>query len=394
MKNVRMTHPCSSTLRWVTSFAVMAAGIVSVAFPGCDNRAPRPVVAYVSVDEQIARPVLAAFTERTGIPVEPLFDTEATKTTALASRIRREAGRPRADLFWSSAPFEVERLADEEILVPVVHPDLDAHPARWRRPDGRWFAFAGRARVIVYDPDVLDPSEAPRRWTSLVEPRFKDRVVMADPRFGTTRGHLGAMSVFWNRTAMPGYFDAWLDGLAENGVRMLPGGNAATVDAVARGEALVGMTDTDDVVAAQRRGLRVAASMPRHGLPGEKNAGTLVIPNAAGLVGGGPNPDGATLLLAFLASEEVERMLHESTSRNIPLAHPSIEIDPTLRVEEPLAVGISEVAIAMDPAVDRAMKRLDPDRIERLRAPGPGRAIGDADPYDSSGGVSPQEPIP
>ena len=87
-------------------------------------------------------------------------------------------------------------------------------------------------------------------------------------------------------------------------------------------------------------------------------------------------------------------MLHESTSRNIPLAHPSIEIDPTLRVEEPLAVGISEVAIAMDPAVDRAMKRLDPDRIERLRAPGPGRAIGDADPYDSSEGVSPQESIP
>ncbi|MAB72241.1 MAG: hypothetical protein CMJ54_07005 [Planctomycetaceae bacterium] len=389
-----MTHPYQPMLRWLMPLVAFFAFVACGPLAGCDARTPQPVVAYVSVDEQIARPVLAAFTARTGIPVEALYDTEATKTTALASRLRREVSRPRADLFWSSAPFEVERLASEEILVPAVHPALEAHPARWRRSDGRWFAFAGRARVIVYDPEVLDPADAPVRWTSLVEPRFKDRVVMADPRFGTTRGHLGAMSVFWNRTAMPGYFEAWLDGLAENGVRMLPGGNAATVDAVARGEALVGMTDTDDVVAAQRRGLRVAASMPRHGLPGEKNAGTLVIPNAAGLVGGGSNPAGATRLLAFLASETVERMLHESTSRNIPLAHPKIEIDAMWRVEEPLAVGVSEVATAMDPAVDRAMKRLDPERIRSLRKPGPGRSIGDADAYDSSEGVSPTEPSP
>lgn len=389
---MRMTRSFHPTRRWVASMVALLGLASGAALSGCESRSTQPVVAYISVDEQIARPVLAAFTARTGIPVKPLFDTEATKTTALASRLRREAGRPRADLFWSSAPFEVERLATEEILVPAVHPQLDAHPVRWRRPDGRWFAFAGRARVIVYDPEVLAPSEAPTRWTALVEPRFRDRIVMADPRFGTTRGHLGAMSVFWNRTAMPGYFDAWLDGLAENGVRMLPGGNAATVDAVVRGEALVGMTDTDDVVAAQRRGLRVAASIPRHGLPGEKNAGTLVIPNAAGLVGGGPNPDGATRLLAFLASEEVERMLYESASRNLPLAHPTIEIDPTLRVEEPLAVAIPEVATAMDAAVDRAMRRLDPERIRRLRAPGPGRSIGGADPYDASEGVSETEP--
>ena len=87
-------------------------------------------------------------------------------------------------------------------------------------------------------------------------------------------------------------------------------------------------------------------------------------------------------------------MLHESTSRNIPLAHPTIEIDPMFQVDEPLAVGISEVATAMESAVDRAMERLDPDRIRRLRAPGPGRSIGDADAYDASEGVSPSGSTP
>ncbi len=344
-----------------------------ISLHGCDRRGIKPVVVYISADEQVARPILQAFTERTGIPVSPLFDTEATKTTGLANRLRRESTRPRADLFWSSEPFEVERLAAEGLLAPSVHPALDGHPQSWRRSDDRWFAFAGRGRVIVYDPEVLDPEEAPDRWTALTDPRFRDAIVMADPRFGTTRGHLGAMSVYWSRTAMPGYYAAWLEGLAENGVRMLPGGNAATVDAVVRGEAILGLTDTDDVTAARAKGLRVSAIAPRHGFEGEAGGGTMLIPNAAGVVAGGPNPLGAVELLAFLASAEVEARLYASPSRNIPVAHPKIKIDPSDQIFEPLNVGIAETAAAMDAAVAQAMSRLDPERIRRLRRPGPGR---------------------
>ncbi len=367
-------------IRWFRWIRCVAAALFLLNLQiGCDQSGANPVVVYVSVDEQVARPILAAFTERTGIPVSPLFDTEATKTTGLANRLRRESGRPRADVFWSSEPFEVERLAADEMLAVATHPELSDHPAAWRRADDRWFAFAGRGRVLVYDPDVLSPEAVPDRWTALVEPRFRDAIVMADPRFGTTRGHLGAMSVYWSRAAMPGYYAAWLEGLAENGVRMLPGGNAATVDAVARGEAVLGLTDTDDVVAANARGLRVKAVAPRHGLDQEAGGGTLVIPNAAGIVSGGPNPDGAVELLAFLASAEVEARLYASSSRNIPLAHPEISIAPGDAIREPLDVGIAEIAESMDAAVALAMSRLDPERIRRLRRPGPGRSLDGAD---------------
>ena len=156
---------------------------------------------------------------------------------------------------------------------------------------------------------------------------------------------------------------------------MLPGGNAATVDAVARGEAVLGLTDTDDVVAANARGLRVKAVAPRHGLDQEAGGGTLMIPNAAGIVSGGPNPDGAVELLAFLASAEVEARLYASSSRNIPLAHPEVSIAPGDVIREPLDVGIAEIAESMDAAVALAMSRLDPERIRRLRRPGPGRSL-------------------
>lgn len=315
---------------------------------------------YVSADQQVATPVLEAFESATGIQVRPLFDTEATKTTGLANRLRREADRPRADVFWSSEPFAVERLAADGLLQPVEHPDLDGHPSDWRRADDRWFAFGGRARVIAYRPDRVDPESLPRSWRELADPRWRDEIAMADPRFGTTRGHLAAIAVGWGEAD----FDDWLGGLAANRVRILPGGNAATVDAVSRGEVLLGATDIDDVVAARRRGVRISAVLPRHEADDVAAGGTLLLPNVAAGVTGAPHPDAAATLVAYLASAEVEGRLRASPSRNQPVAHPellaSVSVPDDERFDEPdpWRHSIEAVADAMPKAIDRAVTRL------------------------------------
>ena len=135
-----------------------AVSLCLVLVVGCGDSQPA-VVVYVSADEQVARPVLEAFTARTGIPVKPLFDTEATKTTGLANRLRRESDRPIADVFWSSEPFAVEQLASEGILAAPEGDALADHPAAWRHPDHRWYGFGGRARVIVYHPERLEAAK-------------------------------------------------------------------------------------------------------------------------------------------------------------------------------------------------------------------------------------------
>ncbi len=357
-------------------FLGMLPLFISVALLGACGEDRSPVVIYVSADQQIAAPILKEFTRKTGIEVAALFDTEATKTTGLANRLRREKNRPKADVFWSSEPFVINQLAEEGILVGASTPVLDGHPAMWRDGTGRWFGFSGRARVLVYDPQKLPLDDRPLSWMDLLDNQFRDQVVMADPRFGTTRGHLGAMKAYWDISAVHGFYEAWLDGLAENGIRMLPGGNAAVVDSVARGDALVGLTDTDDVWAARRRGLNLEAVYARHDLGGVAGGGTLVIPNAVGLVAGSQRQEEALRLLEFLSSSEVERALHESPSRNTPIAWPeAIEIKEEYIVEDPLRVPISAASMSMDAAVDEAMKRLDPDRIKTLRTPGSGRAV-------------------
>ena len=325
-----------------------------LAFGACSrsDESP-PVVIYVSADEYVARPILDAFQQRTGTTVLPLFDTEATKTTGLVTRLRSERARPRADLFWSSECFRMIELQQEGVLGRYPGERIaemnQGVPESWRSDEEAWVAFAPRARVIVYAPDRVDAELVPRLWEDLADPRWKDRIAMADPRFGTTGGHLGAMRVAWGEQR----FDRWIDGLLDNRVRVLTSGNAGVVEGVASGEFDLGMTDTDDVWAARARGLDVELVYPRHAAEEVPGGGTLLIPNTIGIIAGGPNPEAAHELAAWLSSAEVERMLMETPSRNIPLRS-----DPgELAVPDPLQLRFEEASRQRGPALESARRR-------------------------------------
>jgi iron(III) transport system substrate-binding protein len=318
------------------------AAIVACAALGACSGNDGTVVLYVSADDHVARPVVRAFEEATGLAVRVAGDSEATKTTGLANRLLGERDNPQADVFWSSEVFNTVRLAEAGVLES-------------------WHPFAARARVIVYSPARVAEADAPRTWMDLTRPRFRGRIVMADPRFGTTGGHLGAMKAHWSRSAGAGYYEAFLMGLADNEVRMLPGGNAGVVRAVADGEADLGLTDTDDVWAAQAQGLAVDLVYPRHDLEGAEGGGTLLIPNTVALVRGGPNPGGGARLVEFLRSERVERMLAESTSHNVPLRPELAAEYPQYAVPDPLAVDYAGAAALMPQAIEEAMRLLAPE---------------------------------
>ncbi|MCZ6794061.1 MAG: extracellular solute-binding protein, partial [Planctomycetota bacterium] len=201
--------------------------LAAVLAVGCSDRQDHPhVVLYVSADAHLARSVAAAFEAETGVRVDLVGDTELKKTTGLVERLRGERDHPQADVFWSSEIFMTIALADEGVLAPHDSEAVAGWPAEWRDADGRWFAFAARARVIVFAPERLAPAHVPETWTDLSHPRLRGRIAMADPRFGTTGGHLGAMKAFWERAAGPAYYEAFLIGLRDNEVRLLPGGNA------------------------------------------------------------------------------------------------------------------------------------------------------------------------
>lgn len=281
--------------------------VLVAALVGCGRS--DEVVLYSSVDDYVLRDAVRAFEQESGVHVRVVGDTEATKTTGLVQRLLAERDHPRADVWWSSEPFGTIRLAREGVLEPFESEEFGGHwPEGLCASDGTWHAFAQRSRVIVYATDRVD--DPPTTLDALTDPRWRGRVGIARPQFGTTRGHMAALLERWG----PERFEAWLRALKSNGVRVYDG-NSSVVRALAQGEIDLGLTDTDDVYAGQRNGWDVGLVLG----DGADAGVPFVMPNTAGLVRDDPNPQHARELLAFILSERIERMLAESDSRNTPI---------------------------------------------------------------------------
>ncbi|MFG0328331.1 MAG: extracellular solute-binding protein [Phycisphaerales bacterium] len=332
------------------AFALLVA-LVSMSCDGAESSDPSSVgtevVVYCSVDQEYAEELFAAF-ERAHpeIEVRTRFDTEATKTTGLVERLRAERERPQADLFWSSEAFLAVRLANEGLFQPLpLISTYSKWPEAFRSDKSLWFGFAGRARVIAYNPSRV--SDPPMSWRDLTKPEYAGRVVMADPNFGTTRGHIAAWFHLWGADEA----EAFLEALAANDLRIVQS-NSQTVREVTSGLADFALTDTDDVWAAERNGHELAVVYPRHGdADGE---GTLLIPNTLGFVAGRPFDESIMTVAEYILSRETERLLAESDSHNIPLRYDDIPLDDRYRAPDPLVVNYEEVAAVMDDAIEVA----------------------------------------
>jgi iron(III) transport system substrate-binding protein len=333
----------------------MLAAWAALSSPGCDGRgradanAQRKVVVYCSVDPELAAGILAAFEKLTGVRAVVRYDEEATKTTGLIQRLRAEADHPAADVLWSSECFQTIALADEGILAPYRGPAAKDRPEKFADPNGLWHAFGLRTRVMAWNVRRVRPADAPRKLEDLLDARWKGRLVMADPAFGTTRGDVASWFAHYGAPRAREI----LRGLAGNGVRQVQG-NSTAVRAVAFGEADVCLTDTDDVYAAQRNGWPIEMAPLDQG-----GAGALAIPNTVALVKGAGNEAAAGELIAFLLSEQVERLLAASESHNIPV-RPALAAEyAKYAVGKCLEMDYRRIA-ARQPAALEAVKEIMP----------------------------------
>ncbi len=325
----------------VVGAALLVVAVVGLVIPALfTHHAPEKywpknlLVLYCSADRHIAQPIIDAFDHKNDIAVKMLGDTEATKTFGLVERLRTEKDEPQADLFWSSEPFGMIALAREGI----VHPEFRQ--------------FASRARVIVYNTNRVDENDAPKTMHDLLNERFRGRIVMARPQFGTTRGHMGFLVAAWGEEEAQDYLRA----LKAHGVRLVAG-NSSVVRAVAAGEADIGLTDTDDVYGAQREGLPVELIYVRHDLPdGSKLVGPMTIPNTVALVRGfGMN---APALFEFLAGPEVERMLAASDSHNTPMNPEVAKEFPQYAIPDAAQIPLEDIADAIPRALELCQQEL------------------------------------
>ncbi len=271
--------------------------------------AAEEVVVYTSVDQIFSEPILDLFEKQSGITVKAVYDVEASKTVGLVNRLLAERRRPRADVFWNSEIVRTIILQDRDVLTPYFSKYRQDIPEQFKDRNGYWTGFACRSRVLVYNTRLLAPSELPRSLFELADPRWRSKVALANPMFGTTATHMGALYSVLGKEKT----EQFLLALKENNV-LLVAGNSQVRTVVAAGEVPLGLTDTDDVMVALSQKKDVGMVYLD-----QDQLGTFVIPNTVSLIREGPNPETGKKLIDFLLSPEVEFLLAQSQSANMPV---------------------------------------------------------------------------
>jgi iron(III) transport system substrate-binding protein len=290
------------------------------------------VVVYSALDEEFAKPVLMDYEKRTGVEVVPKFDVESTKTVGLYQRIKAEANRPVCDLFWNNEIVNTLRLKREGLLVPFQPPEAADIPATFKAKDGTWYGFAARARILLVNTELVPEADRPTGIRDLTDPKWKGRIGLAKPLFGTTATHAACLFAAWGDERAKAFFSA----LKANDAKVYSG-NKQVATAVGNGEIAFGLTDTDDAMGELAEGRPVAIIYPDRQ---PDQLGTLFIPNTLALIKGAPHPKTAEALAAYLLSPEVEAALARGPSAQIPL---NARVAETPRVETPRTVHPMDV---------------------------------------------------
>ena len=321
-----MNRPISSRAGLIALTLVVGCGGV------VREAAAQSVVVYSALDREFAEPVLKAYAQQKGVRVLPKFDVESTKTVGLTNLIVVEAARPRCDLFWNNEILNTLRLKERGLLAPFQPSHARDLPETFRAKDATWYGFAARARILIVNTKLVAKTDRPKGIKDLLDPKWKGKIGIAKPLFGTTATHAACLFSAWGDDRAKGFFRD----LKANGVHVFSG-NKQVALAAGSGEIAIGLTDTDDAMGEIDAGSAVSIIYPDRAADG---LGTLFIPNVLAVIKGSSHPKEAEMLANYLLSPDVEGSLARGPSAQIPLLK-STNVEA--RVETPKTVHAMEV---------------------------------------------------
>ena len=262
--------------------SVLAIFVTFCLLTACRDRSglSSEVVVYTSQDQVYAEPILSNFTQRTGIKVRAVYDSEAVKTVGLVNRLMAEKNSPQCDLFWNNEEMRTRQLEAAGVL---------------RQTNG-FASFGYRTRRLVVNTNLMKLADAPTNLAALTNKALYGKVALAYPLFGTTSTHFLALRQAWGEAQ----WLAWCRALQASKPFVVDG-NSVVVKLVGKGEAWVGLTDSDDVLAGQGDGMPIDSILLKED--------GFVIRNTVAVIRGAPHPAAAQRLLEYLTSPETLKTL-------------------------------------------------------------------------------------
>jgi iron(III) transport system substrate-binding protein len=263
-----------------------------------------------------------------------------------------EKAHPRGDVFISTEGGIMEILAHDGVLDPYVSPAGKAVPIEFRSPSGVWTGISGRARIILYNKNLVPEKDVPSSVLQLTDPKWKGKLAIAGTRERTTLAWVSALVAEKGEPFTRNY----IKNLMANGLKILSD-NTEVWQGVGRGEFAIGLTNSPNYYLAKRAGMPVGVVYPDQAADG---FGTPISPNAVAIIKGAAHPDSARRFIDFLLSPEGQRVL-VTVDYEIPLI-PGIdpgEVQPATSIKQ-IKVSESRLAELADPTL-KMLTSLSPD---------------------------------
>lgn len=283
----------------LTSAAVLAAFAPSAAI------AQGEVNVYSYRQEFLIRPLLDAFTEKTGVKANVLFASKG-----LIQRIKAEGENSPADILLT---VDIGRLSSavSEGITQAVKSEVLAEqiPVEFRGQDDKWFALTRRARVVYASKERVGQDSI--TYEELADPKWKGRICIRSGQHPYNVALIAAMIAHHGEEKAK----AWLTGFKSNLARKPSGNDRNQVKGVYSGECdlaigntyYMGKMQTNDKNPEQKKWAEAVKVL----FPDSAGRGTHV--NVSGMVMAkhAPNRENAKKLMEFLASNEAQRIYAE-----------------------------------------------------------------------------------
>ncbi len=276
------------TALWTGLAPVAAEGVVNI----YSSR-------HYDTDERL----YSEFTEQTGIQVRRID----ARADVLLERIRNEGRNSPADLLLTTDAGRLWAAEQAGVLAPVESAYLNERvPADLRHPEGLWYGFSTRARVIFYDKASVDPSGL-TTYADLTDPRYRGLVCT---RSSSNIYMTSLMAALIHHQGSDGARD-WAQGVWENRARAPQGGDTDQLRGIVSGECAIAVANTYYYARAFRLDVRGLSHPDQTGqigviFPNQDTTGTHVNVSGGGLLTHAPNRENGIRFLEYLASDSAQ----------------------------------------------------------------------------------------
>jgi iron(III) transport system substrate-binding protein len=272
------------------------------------------LVIYSGRNERLIGPLLERFSEQTGVPVEVRYGG----TSELLATLIEEGANSPADVFISQDAGALGALSARGMLRPLPPALLDRLPAAFRSAHGNWVGLSGRARVVVFNPELIDRETLPKSLNDVTAERYRGKFGVA-PTNASFQAHAASFRALNGEGALTDL----LNGIAANEPRRYSK-NSPIVEAVIAGEIEWGLVNHYYLW----RVLQERPDAPARNYFMTADDGSRFV-NMAG-AGAISDRGDAEVLLQFLVSDVAQKYFAEETYEYplVPGVPPAVDLPP------------------------------------------------------------------